>query len=339
MTAATAYFLIARAHRDALSFLELTRGIMPGSKSMIFTERDSRETTPRSRPRASLAGSGRQIILFTEGNTSPLGAKTAASVVRYRTSEVAALLDSTQAGRNCQSLLGVGGNIPVVASLDDAPPADTLMIGIAPPGGRLPVEWCVVIEDALDRGMTVVSGLHDFLSEDLRLVSACRNGARIIDVRKNNERDVARREGLNESCLRIQTVGNDCSVGKMVVAIELSCGLKERGYDAKFLATGQTGIMVSGEGTPIDCVTADFISGAAERLILDNQHHEILVVEGQGSLTHPSFSGVTLGLLHGTAPDGTILCYEAGREATKGLPHIPLKPLSQLVALFVRIDY
>src|SRR5690606_36239199 len=116
-------------------------------------------------------------------------------------------------------------------------------------------------------------------------------------------------------------VGHDCSVGKMVVSIEVTQGLKRRGFDAKFVATGQTGIMVEGDGLPIDCVVADFVSGAAERLVLMNQHHDILLVEGQGSLVHPSYSSVTLGLLHGCLPHALILCYEVGRTHVRSEEH------------------
>jgi uncharacterized NAD-dependent epimerase/dehydratase family protein len=157
---------------------------------------------------------------------------------------------------------------------------------------------------------------------------------RLIDVRNNRLTRIARGEGLREDCLRIHTVGHDCSCGKMVVSVELTNALKAHGYDAKFAATGQTGIVVEGDGYPIDCMVADFISGAAEQLILDHQHHDIVVVEGQGSLFHPSYSGVTLGLLHGCQPHGMILCYEVGRTYPLGLEHITLPPLSTVRRLY-----
>jgi uncharacterized NAD-dependent epimerase/dehydratase family protein len=153
------------------------------------------------------------------------------------------------------------------------------------------------------------------------------------DVRKNDERDVANREGIDERCLRIHTVGNDCCVGKMVVALEVTNALKRAGHDAKFVATGQTGIMIEGDGCPIDRVISDFTNGAAEKLVLANQHHKIILVEGQGSLTHPRYSAVTLGLLHGCIPDGLILCYEVGRTHVNGMPAIPLPPLDTVLRL------
>jgi len=270
------------------------------------------------------------MIILTEGHTNPHTAKTAASVVRYRGAEVAALLDSTQQGETSQSLLGVGGEIPVVASLDAVPDADTLLIGIAPAGGKLPDEWRGVIEAAIARKMTVISGLHDFLTDDRELTAAAaQHGARLVDVRKNRERTIARQQGIRPDCLRLLTVGTDCSVGKMVTAIEVSRALTAAGHDAQFVATGQTGIMIAGEGCPVDTVVADFVSGAAERLVLANQHHDCILIEGQGSLFHPSYSGVTLSLLHGTLPHGLILCHEVGRSSVHGLEHVPLPSLAK----------
>jgi uncharacterized NAD-dependent epimerase/dehydratase family protein len=270
----------------------------------------------------------RKVVILTEGYTNPHTAKTASCMIRYRPDEVVALLDSTQAGASTQSLLGVGGKLPVVASLGDAPEANTLLLGIAPPGGKIPPSWRAVVLQAISRGMDVISGLHDFLSDDPEFANAARSAqVELRDVRKNQQREIARRVGLRNECLRIHTVGHDCSVGKMVTSFEITQGLKRRGRDAKFIATGQTGILVEGDGCPVDCVVADFVSGAVERMILENQHHEILVIEGQGSLIHPSYSGVTLGLLHGCDPHGLIMCYEVGRETITGVEHVRIPPL------------
>lgn len=277
----------------------------------------------------------RRIIILTDGHTNPHTAKTASSVIRYRPDEVLALLDRDQIGKTAQELLHIGSATPIVGSLDEVPDADTLLIGIAPPGGTIPPTWREIILDAIRRGMNIVSGLHEFLIDDPEFATAAQDhGVRLQDVRKNQFRGIARKIGLDESCLRIHTVGHDCSVGKMVTAIEITDQLQQRGKDAKFVATGQTGIMVEGDGLPIDCVVADFISGAAEHLILEHQHHEILVVEGQGSLVHPSYSGVTLGLLHGCEPHGMILCYEIGREFVTGVAHIKIPPLAQIKQLY-----
>lgn len=280
---------------------------------------------------AASAQSPRRIVILTEGYTEPISAKTAVSVLRYRPEEVVALLDSTQAGKTCGEILKVGGDTPIVASLQQAPPANTLMLGIAPAGGKMPETWRRIILAAIDQGMDVVSGLHQFLSNDAEFAkAAAAKGVNLVDVRKNEERDVSNVSGINEECLRIHTVGQDCCVGKMVVAIELAMGMQRQGVDAKFVATGQTGILVEGEGCPVDCVVSDFVSGAVEKLVLANQHHEMMFIEGQGSLAHPRYSAVTLGILHGCRPHGMVLCYEVGRENVSHMDHIPLKSLSEL---------
>ncbi|MEQ9460587.1 MAG: DUF1611 domain-containing protein [Phycisphaeraceae bacterium] len=277
----------------------------------------------------------RRIIVLTEGHSSVYYAKTAYSVLRYAQDEVLAVLDSTQAGKTAGELLGVGGITPVIASISEEPKADTLIIGIGVHGGKLPPAMRHHLLEAAERGMTIISGLHEYLSDDPEIAAAAEHaGAHLWDVRKNHEHEVAEAKGLDETCYRLHTVGQDCSVGKMIVSVELTNNLKARGEDAKFVATGQTGIMVEGDGTPIDTVIADFINGAAEKLVLRNQHHDIIIVEGQGSILHPAYSSVTLGLLHGCRPDALILCYEAKRTHVKGLDHIQLKSLDTYKKLY-----
>jgi uncharacterized NAD-dependent epimerase/dehydratase family protein len=277
----------------------------------------------------------RKLIILTEGRTDPIAAKTAACVIRYARDEVVALLDSTQVGETAQTLLGVGGAIPVVARLEEAPAANALLIGIAPTGGRIPATWRSIVLAAIDRGYDIISGMHEFFSDDPEFAAAARaRSVALLDVRKNSERDVANRESIRSDCLRILTVGQDCSVGKMVVSVEVARALAARGNDAKFVATGQTGILIEGDGCPVDCVVSDFLNGAVEKLVLANQHHEILLVEGQGSITHPRYSPVTLGLLHGAMPHGMILCYEAGRTHVHGMNGIRLTPLAKLRELY-----
>lgn len=272
---------------------------------------------------------GRRLVILTDGYRDPHTAKTAVNVIRYKPEEVVAVLDRAGAGQTCEAWLGVGGQIPVVGRLEQALQATALLIGIAPPGGKIPSAWRAIILEAIDRGLDVISGLHDFLSDDPQFAEAARRrGVRLIDVRKNDERDVAHRQGIREGCLRIQTVANDCSVGKMVTALEIARELCRRGVDAKFVATGQTGILIEGDGCPIDRVISDFLNGAAEKLVLANQHHQVLVIEGQGSLFHPRYSCVTLGLLHGALPDGLVLCYQMGRR-TIGDMGLPLPSLEQ----------
>jgi uncharacterized NAD-dependent epimerase/dehydratase family protein len=275
------------------------------------------------------------MVLLTWGHSNPRTAKTASGLLRYCPDECVAVFDPDCAGQTAGPLLGAGESVPVIGRLEDAAEADTLVIGIAPPGGKVPPAWRAVIQDAIKRKLNILSGLHDFLSDDEELVASARaHGVTITDVRKNNFKQIAVRRELKPNCLRLHTVGHDCSVGKMVVSLEMQRGLVARGRDAHFVATGQTGIMISGAGLPIDCIVADFVSGAAEKLVLDSQHHDIIIVEGQGSLVHPSYSAVTLGLLHGCQPHALIFVFEAGRETVGGLDHIVLPSLRRQRELF-----
>jgi uncharacterized NAD-dependent epimerase/dehydratase family protein len=277
----------------------------------------------------------RRMILLTEGFSTPGTGKTAAGLLRYCPDECVGVLDSTLAGQLVREHLGTGGDLRFISSIGDAPTANMIVLGIAPPGGKVPAAWRGILLDSIDRGMDILSGLHDFLSDDPELSTAAKQrGTQIFDVRKNNFKSVARRTGINPNCFRFHTVGHDCSIGKMVVSLELSRELERRGRDCAFVATGQTGIMISGSGLPLDCIVADFVSGGAEQLVLDNQHHDMICVEGQGSLVHPSYSGVTLSLLHGCLPHALIFCFEAGRKTIRGLSHIPLPTIETQFRLF-----
>ncbi len=272
----------------------------------------------------------KRIVLLTDGFSTPFLAKTAVSMLRYRTADVAGLIASDTQAKTTAELFGVGGDIPVVARLDQLENVDAVYIGIAPPGGRLPEAWKPVIREAIGRGMDVVSGLHDFLNDDAELVQlAAEHQSQLIDVRRNHFKSTAKGKAFRRECIRIHAVGHDCSIGKMVAAFELAEGLKAAGHRAKFLATGQTGIMISGEGVPIDCVVADFVNGAAEQLVAESEDQDFVLIEGQGSLTHPAYSAVTCGLLHGCAPDGLVFVYEAGRTMVKGFDNIPIPEMKK----------
>lgn len=280
----------------------------------------------------------RKMVLLTDGYSNPVTAKTASCLLRFCPEEVLAVLDRKTQATTAQELLGVGAETPVVKSLNQVPQAESLVIGIAPPGGKIPQSWRPLILEAIGHGMTIYSGLHDYLHLDTEFSELARlHNSRLVDVRHNEESDVANHQGLSTSCLRIHTVGQDCGVGKMLVAVELTRALQRTGKKTKFIATGQTGILVEGDGCPVDSVISDFVSGAVEKMILQHQHHEAVVVEGQGSLAHPRYSAVTLGILHGCVPHGMILCYEAGRKNYNGLEHLPLPKLKRLIDLYESI--
>jgi uncharacterized NAD-dependent epimerase/dehydratase family protein len=272
----------------------------------------------------------RAIVLLTDGFSTPFLAKTAINLLKYRNDDIAAVLETAQPAKTTEELLGVGGQVPVIDRLSAVAKADALYVGIAPPGGKLPPAWRPIILEAIRRRLDIVSGLHEFLAEDAEyLRTAQEHGARLIDVRRNRHKTTGTGRAFRSGNCRVHAIGQDCSIGKMVASLEVQLGLQAAGQDAVFLATGQTGIMISGTGVPIDCVVSDFVSGAAEEMVAEHENHDFVLIEGQGSLTHPAFSAVTLGLLHGCAPDGLIYCYEAGRKIVKGFDPIPIPDLGK----------
>jgi len=266
-----------------------------------------------------MLGRHRRLALLAEGHFTPLDAKTAVGILRYRPGEVAAVIDSTRAGRFASDCVALGGEVPVVANVEAAARAgaDSLLIGIAPQGGGLPAPWRGVVGDALRRGWDVLAGLHVFLEDDpeFREIAAA-SGARLIDARRPPvSRALAAGRAAELDALVLLTVGTDCNVGKMTAALELEAALQSAGVRTVFVATGQTGIFIADHGVAIDAVPSDFAAGAVEDLVLEAARAaDVVIVEGQGALSHPAYSGVTLSLLHGAAPAAMILCHEAGRS-------------------------
>lgn len=213
--------------------------------------------------------------------------------------------------------------------------AKTMVVGAVNAGGVLPEHWVSSIVAALDAGLDVATGLHQKLSDVPEIRdAAARNGCRLVDVRHSTER-FATGKGTKRPGRRLLTVGTDCSVGKKYTSLALERGMREAGFDADFRATGQTGVFISGRGAAIDAVVADFISGAAEWIspAADPEHWDL--IEGQGSLFHPSFAGVSLGLLHGAQPDAFVVCHEPTRTKMRGVQH-PLPSIRDVIDLTVR---
>ena len=259
-----------------------------------------------------------RYLIVADGDFGPMTSKTANAIVRYQPDRVVAVLDRRLAGRTAGDVLGFGGVIPVVGSVREglARGANTVLIGIAPVGGRLPDEWRAWLAEALDAGCDLVSGLHTFLGDDPLLAARAKaGGRRILDVRRPPaDLPVASGRVKDLDAYVVLTVGTDCNVGKMTAQLQLVDQLNRRGARTRFAATGQTGIMLEGWGIAVDAVIADFIAGAAERVTLEGAvNADIVLLEGQGSINHPGYSGVTLGLLHGACPDGLILCHQASR--------------------------
>jgi uncharacterized NAD-dependent epimerase/dehydratase family protein len=286
-----------------------------------------------------------RFLIIADGDFSPMTSKTANSVIRYRTESTVAVLDRTKTGMTVQQVLGFGGEIPVVGSMREglALKPDAVLIGIAPGGGRLPEEWHGWLAEALDAGCDLWNGLHTFLSDDPVLAAKAKAaGRKIFDLRKPPT-DLPVASGLAKEVepYVVLTVGTDCNVGKMTAQLQLTQQLNAGGLRTHFVATGQTGIMIEGWGIAVDAVIADFIAGAAERLVLQgSQDADIVLVEGQGSINHPGYSAVTLGLLHGSCPDALILCHQATRQYIgdyREAKWLRLPPLTEYIRLYETI--
>jgi uncharacterized NAD-dependent epimerase/dehydratase family protein len=285
---------------------------------------------------------GKRFLILADGEFGPLTSKTANSVIRYLPDRVVAVVDRVSAGKTVQDVLGFGGTIPVVGSMKEglAGKPDAILVGIAPVGGRLPEEWRNWLLEAIDAGCSLWSGLHTFLSDDPALAERSRqHGTEIHDLRRPPaDLPVASGKAKAVDPFVILTVGTDCNVGKMTSQLQITRLLNQKGIRTRFVATGQTGIMIEGWGIAVDAVVADFIAGAAERLVLEgSKDADIVLVEGQGSLNHPGYSGVTCGLLHGACPDALILCHQATREYIgdyRQAAWLKIPPLSQYVKLY-----
>jgi uncharacterized NAD-dependent epimerase/dehydratase family protein len=263
----------------------------------------------------------RRLVILTEGHFGPHHAKTAMGVIRYGQDRISAVLDSSIAGRNIREWVP-GRDIPAVATLTDAlalpEPPNTLLIGIAPTGGRLPDAWRRTILDAIGAGMDIRSGLHTFLGDDPELATAAAaNRVEIVDFRRPPERQetaVGRPHAPGKRV--ILTVGTDCAIGKMSVALELRRSAVAQGDSVAFVPTGQTGMMIDGWGVAVDRVISDFAQGTVEWLVGEGESRgDYVIVEGQGSLDHPAYSSVTLGLIHGSTPHAMVMVHKPGLAA------------------------
>jgi uncharacterized NAD-dependent epimerase/dehydratase family protein len=285
----------------------------------------------------------RRIAILAEGKFNVLAAKTAVGVIRYSPHEVVAVVDSENAGKTVQQTLGFGGDIPVLGSVAEAlkHKPDVLLIGIAPTGGQLPDAWRHFVSEAIEAHLEVWSGMHAFLGDDEEFAAqAERKGVRLWDVRRPApELNVGMGQCLKSRAFVVLTVGSDCNVGKMTTALELQKFANERGYKAGFVATGQTGILIEGEGTPLDAIPGDFMSGEVERLVLelDERGNDVIFVEGQGSVVHPGFGPVTLGLMLGAMPDAYILCHQPSRKTFRPDYDIDIPPLHMVVLQYEQL--
>ena len=275
-----------------------------------------------------------RLALFTGGQFAEPHAKTAHGILRYGEREVVAVVDAEEAGGVASDVVPyVRRAVPIVGSVAEAADlgANVLVIGVAPFGGALTDEWRAALLDAMLAGMHVEAGLHTVLADDPELSeAAAAAGVELRDLRASPPGlSVPAGPAKRPDVHVVHTVGSDCAIGKMSVTLELDAAARERGLESAFVATGQTGIAITGWGIAVDHVISDFISGAAARLVEEGASRApLLFVEGQGALQHPAYSGVTLGLLHGCLPDTLVLCHRAGTTVLDDYPETPILPLT-----------
>jgi len=283
--------------------------------------------------------SGTRYLILAEGfSGDPHYGKTMRGVLRYRRDDVVAILDSERAGEADEG-------VPIVGELAGALRYEptTALVGVATQGGRFPPAWVELLRGCVAAGLDVENGLHVFLSDDPELVALAQaRGVELRDLRRPPA-DLTTATGANLSvpATIVLTVGSDCAIGKMTVSLELDLEARRRRLRSVFVPTGQTGIAIAGWGIAVDAVVSDFLAGATEQLVVEGgARGDLLWVEGQGAILHPVYSGVTLGLIHGSAPHLYVLCHEAGRteiEGAGGGTHV-IPPLSELVELHERIS-
>jgi uncharacterized NAD-dependent epimerase/dehydratase family protein len=258
--------------------------------------------------------------------------------LKYGAEPVVAILDSTRAGETYDG-------IPIVGSVNDALCFNptTALVGVATQGGRFPPAWRELLKSSIAKGLDIENGLHEFVSDDAELTDlAARHRVELRDLRKPPaDLDVPTGENLKLDTRIVLTVGSDCAIGKMTVSLELDRAARARGLASQFVPTGQTGIAIAGWGIAVDAVVSDFLAGATERLVVEGYRRggtDVLFVEGQGSIVHPAYSGVTMGLIHGSAPHVYVLCHLAGTTEIEGYPGHPLPSLAELIELHERLS-
>lgn len=278
----------------------------------------------------------RLAILLHEGIRGPNG-KTGLTLLRYSQAQIVAVIDHQCAGESLSQLTGINCDAPIVDSVASAMAyqPDVLAIGIAPSGGILPEAWRQEVKQAVAAGLSVLNGLHTPMASDPQLQTLLQDGQEIWDIRQEPAGlGVGSGKARSLIAKRILTVGTDMSVGKMSASLELYQAAQRNGIKAKFLATGQAGMMISGDGIPLDAIRVDFAAGAVEQMVMQaGNEYELLIVEGQGSLLHPS-STATLPLIRGTQPTGLLLVHRAGQSHVRNHDHVPIPGLSEVIRLY-----
>ncbi len=283
-----------------------------------------------------LKSSHRLAVLLHEGITGLQG-KTGLTLLRYSPAHVVCAIDRTVAGKSLVELTGINRDIPIVDSMQAALSyqPDVLAIGIAPSGGIIPDSWYVELREAVAGGLSIVNGLHTPLANHPELVGLLQPHQWIWDVRQEPlGLKIGSGAAKSLPCKRVLMVGTDMAIGKMSAALELQRTCERRGVKSKFIATGQAGMMISGEGVALDAVRVDYAAGAIEQAVMRHgNEYDLLIVEGQGSLLHPG-STATLPLIRGSQPTQLILLHKIGQETIRNCPNVKIPPLAAVVRLY-----
>ena len=277
-----------------------------------------------------------KLVLFMEGALDTDSGKMGHGLMRFSKHPIACVIDTKYSGKTVQEAIGLAYDIPVVATIDEAlkKGSEILVLGIAPSGGKFPKSWEAPITEALEKGLSLINGLHDNLNQSFGHLITNSQNQKIWDVRQpKSSYPIAKGKAAYLKNKRILIVGTDMASGKMTTGLELYNALKKQGKKVGFVATGQIGITLTGSGVPLDAVKVDQAAGAVQEAVLEESDKDIVIIEGQGSLAHPG-STATLPLLRGAQPTHLILCHKAAyTHLREPVSHIPIPPLDQFIAL------
>ena len=275
-----------------------------------------------------------KLVIYAEGSMGTLFSKMAEGVLRYSQNPIVAVIDSKKAGKTVRQVCKIDKDIPIFAEVQSAISlgAQVMVLGTAPSGGRLPKSWLEMLEYAISKGISIVNGLHDSVYDLYE--KELKHDQWIWDIRKpiGDPPIIGAARASKLLNKRVLMIGTDMAVGKMTAGLELTKSLLDLNIDAKFLATGQTGICISGAGIPLDAFKVDHASGAVEEMVLKHKKTDVVVIEGQGSLLNPG-STATLPLMRGSCPNNMILCHRFGLERVESETEVNIPPLKEVIHL------
>lgn len=274
-----------------------------------------------------------KLALYMEGHLGGMYGKMGNGILRYSPNPIVAIIDSTAVGKSVSELTGIASDVPIVSTVDQAKKlgAEVLVLAIAPSGGAMPTEWYSALDEAVEKGLSLVNGLHDLLTPRYPVL---RQGQFVWDIRVEPPGlEIGRGLAAELPNKRVLMIGTDMAIGKMTAGLEIYKLALDQGVKASFVATGQIGITLTGAGVPLDAIRVDYASGAIEREVMHAKDSELVIIEGQGSLINPS-STANMALLRGSCPTHLVLCHKAGMETLQKFPQIKIPPLADFLMLY-----